>query len=220
MKKRSAATKSRTPAKSKKKKAVMSRSSRVLQMQSAPVRKPTLAEDPRLKEVVQQYETGLRLMQERKFERAKSVLMKVAQGPSKELAERVSVHLNACNQALARSSTSFKSSEEHYDYAISLMNAGDYESAREHLEKMSKQNAKTDYVWYGLAALASLESKPEECMRHLGEAIRLNAQNRLQARNDSDFQNMFDDPRFTELLYPEPGEAVVPAPGRSGPSRH
>jgi hypothetical protein len=26
---------------------------------------------------------------------------------------------------------------------------------------------------------------------------------RFQARNDSDFRNMADDPRFTELLYPE-----------------
>jgi hypothetical protein len=26
---------------------------------------------------------------------------------------------------------------------------------------------------------------------------------RLRARGDSDFQDMADDPRFTELLYPE-----------------
>jgi len=37
----------------------------------------------------------------------------------------------------------------------------------------------------------------------------LNPQNRFQARNDSDFQQMADDPRFTELLYPEPGESSV-----------
>jgi hypothetical protein len=29
---------------------------------------------------------------------------------------------------------------------------------------------------------------------------------RFQARNDSDFQNLSEDPRFTELLYPDPGE--------------
>jgi len=28
---------------------------------------------------------------------------------------------------------------------------------------------------------------------------------RFQARNDSDFQNLAEDPRFTELLYPDPG---------------
>jgi len=39
----------------------------------------------------------------------------------------------------------------------------------------------------------------------LNEAIKLNPSNRFQARSDSDFNNMADDPRFTELLYPEPG---------------
>jgi hypothetical protein len=33
----------------------------------------------------------------------------------------------------------------------------------------------------------------------------LNAQLRFKARNDSDFQNLAEDPRFTELLYPDPG---------------
>ena len=45
----------------------------------------------------------------------------------------------------------------------------------------------------------------EEALRHLYEALRLNAQLRFQARNDSDFQNLAEDPRFTELLYPDPG---------------
>ena len=92
-------------------------------------------------------------MQERKFERARAVFQKVAAGPSKELAERVAVHLNAIQQALARTSTTFKSPEEHYDYAVALMNQGDYDGAREHLEKMAKQQPKADYVQYGLAAL-------------------------------------------------------------------
>ncbi len=33
----------------------------------------------------------------------------------------------------------------------------------------------------------------------------MNPQLRFQARNDSDFQNLAEDPRFTELLYPDPG---------------
>jgi hypothetical protein len=31
----------------------------------------------------------------------------------------------------------------------------------------------------------------------------MNPQNRIQARGDTDFNDMADDPRFTELLYPE-----------------
>src|SRR5205085_10314224 len=160
---------------------------------------------------VQNYEAGLRAMQERKFDKAKTYLQKAVTGASKELADRVSVHLNTCNQHLERSTTQFKSPEEHYDYAVSLMNVGDYVTAREHLDKLSKQVPKADYVAYGLAALDCLTGHVEDSLRHLDNAIRLNAALRFQARNDSDFQNLAEDPRFTELLYPDPS-SESPAP--------
>ena len=149
-------------------------------------------------------------MQERKFDKAKTYLQKAVTGASKELADRVSVHLNTCNQHLERSTTQFNSPEEHYDYAVSLMNVGDYVTAREHLDKLSKQVPKADYVAYGLAALDCLTGHLEDSLRHLDSAIRMNAALRFQARNDSDFQNLAEDPRFTELLYPDPGAEFPP----------
>src|SRR5437773_8551610 len=186
-------------------------SGKVLRMtQKTSVKKP-VTEDPRFAQAVQNYEAGLRALQERKFEKAKGLLQKSYSGASKELADRVSVHLNTCNQHLERSAAQFKSPEEHYDYAVSLMNVGDYVTAREHLEKLSKQVPKADYVAYGLASLDCLTGHLEDSLRHLDSAIRLNASIRFQARNDSDFQNLSEDPRFTELLYPDPG-AELPAP--------
>ena len=168
--------------------------------------KKQLTEDPRHTQAVQNYEQGLRALQEHKFDKAKPHFQKVMGGPSKELIDRATVHLNICNQHLERSTaTQFKTPEEHFDYAVSLMNIGDYVTAREHLEKLLKQNAKADYVLYGLAALDCLTGHVEESLRRLDEALRLNAQLRFQARNDSDFQNLAEDPRFTELLYPDPG---------------
>jgi tetratricopeptide (TPR) repeat protein len=167
--------------------------------------KKSLGDDPRFAQAVQNYEIGLRAMQEHKFDKARTSLQKVLAGPSKELVDRASVHLNTCNQHLDRATTQFKSPEEHYDYAISLMNVGDYVSAREHLEKLAKQVPKAEYVAYGLAALDCLTGHLEDSLRHLDEAIRMSAGLRFQARNDSDFQNLAEDPRFTELLYPDPG---------------
>jgi tetratricopeptide (TPR) repeat protein len=172
--------------------------------------KKSVGDDPRFAQAVQNYEAGLRAMQEHKFDKAKTHLQKVVSGPSKELADRASVHMNACNQHTERTVTQFKSPEEHYDYAISLMNVGDYVSAREHFDKLAKQAPKADYVAYGLAALDCLTGHVEDSLRNLDNAIRLNAGLRFQARNDSDFQNLSEDPRFTELLYPDPG-AELPA---------
>jgi len=172
--------------------------------------KHSVGDDPRFAQAVQNYEAGLRAMQEHKFDRAKAYLQKVVAGPSKELADRASVHLNACNQQVEKTATQFRSPEEHYDYAVSLMNVGDYVGAREHLEKLAKQAPKADYVAYGLAALDCLTGHVEDSLRHLAEAIRFNPALRFQARNDSDFQNLAEDPRFTELLYPDPGAELAP----------
>jgi len=173
--------------------------------------KKSLAEDPRYTQAVQNYEAGLRAMQEHKFEKAKGYLQKVIGGPSVELADRARTHLSTCTQHSEQPATQFKSPEEHYDFAISLMNVGDYVTAREHLDKLSKQNPKAEYVAYGLAALDCLTGRVEDSLKHLDEAIRLKPSLRFQARNDTDFQNLFEDPRFTELLYPDPG-GEAPSP--------
>jgi tetratricopeptide (TPR) repeat protein len=182
-------------------------------MAQKPTAKKSLADDPRYTQALQSYEAGLRAMQEHKFDKAKPYFQKVVAAPSRELADRAAVHLNTCNQHLERSSaTQFKTTEEHYDYAVSLMNVGDYVTAREHLDKLLKQAPKADYVIYGLAALDCLTGHVEDSLRRLDEALRLSPQLRFQARNDSDFQNLAEDPRFTELLYPDPGAELDSSP--------
>lgn len=183
-------------------------------MAQKPTAKKSLADDPRYTAALKSYEDGLRAMQEHKFDKAKPHFQKVVAGPSKELADRANVHLSACNQHLDRAPASqFKTTEEHFDYAVSLMNLGDYVTAREHLEKLQKQSPKADYVIYGLAALDCLTGHVEDSLKHLDAALRLNPQLRFQARNDSDFQNLSEDPRFTELLYPDPGAELGSSDG-------
>jgi tetratricopeptide (TPR) repeat protein len=176
--------------------------------QKTPAKK-THAEDPHYSQAVQNYEAGLRALQERKFDKARGHLQKVLEGP-KELADRASVHINICNQHAEKAAQQFKTPEEHYDFAVSLMNVGDYVGAREHLERLSKQVPKADYVVYGLAALDCLTGHVEDSLRNLDQAVKLNPVLRFQARNDSDFQNLAEDPRFTELLYPDPGAEMMP----------
>lgn len=203
MKKKVAAKVKSSPLKSKKRSSVEVKASRSVATKQAPKKPLKPSDDPRYQQTVQSYEQALKAMQAQKFDRAKPLLEKVVTGPIRELADRAKMHLSICNQQLSKAGTSFKSPEEHYDYAVSLMNMGDYVTAREHLEKLSNQHSKLDFIWYGLAVLECLTGRFPESLQHLTEAIRLNKRNRFQARNDSDFRNLADDPRFTELLYPE-----------------
>ena len=108
---------------------------------------------------------GLKALQAHKYDRAKAFFEKVLAGPSPELCDRASVHLASCNQQLSRNSaSSFKSPEEQFDYAVSLMNMGDYVAARENFEALSKKSAKLDFIWYGMAVLNCLTG-------HFPEAI-------------------------------------------------
>ena len=149
------------------------------------------------------YEAALRLMQEGKYEKAHAAFDKMLASAPGDLADRIRMYINACLQQVAKGKATFSSTEERYDYAVSLLNDGQYEDAREQFQVILKANDKADYAFYGLAVLASMTGDSHTCLEHLTEAIRQNPQNRIQARADSDFQDMADDPRFTELLYPE-----------------
>lgn len=170
-----------------------------------------ITEDPRHVQAIKSYEDGLRALQEQKFEKAKASLQKALSGPDKALVDRALLHIKTCDLRLATTTLHFKTNEEHFDYAISLLNSGDYVMAQEHLEKLLKQEPKADYVLYGMAALHCLTGRVEDSLRTLNEAIQANAALRFQARNDNDFHNLAEDPRFTELLYPDPGVEEVEA---------
>ncbi len=165
--------------------------------------KPAVSSDPARKQRIQQYESAVRLMREGKYEKAKAALETLISSDAGDLIDRARVHMTACQRQLEKNQVSFGSPEEQYDYAISLLNTGYYEDAREQLEAILQKHPSADYAHYGLAVMHSLTSRAEECLEELGRAIELNPRNRIQARLDSDFQEMFDDPRFTEFLYPE-----------------
>jgi tetratricopeptide (TPR) repeat protein len=142
-------------------------------------------------------------MQSGKYDKAHQAFSQMLETAPQDLADRIRMYIAACMAQIEKGSTKFETNEERYDYAISLLNQGQYEDAREQFQRILSQNQSADYAFYGLALLASMTGDTQECIDKLREAIRLNGQNRLQARADSDFETVSEDPRFTELLYPE-----------------
>jgi tetratricopeptide (TPR) repeat protein len=189
----------------------MATKSAVPTSKSTAARKPPLTlagnaqphNDAARKATLELYESAIRLMQAGKYEKAHEAFAKMLANAPQDLADRIRMYIAACVAQIHKGSTDFLSHEERYDYAISLLNHGHYEDAREHFQAILLEHDTADYAFYGLALLASMTGNSEQCIDHLTEAIRLNAHNRFQARLDSDFDNVVDDPRFTELLYPE-----------------
>jgi tetratricopeptide (TPR) repeat protein len=160
--------------------------------------------DPRVQAQMKLYEEAMALFHQQKFQRAKQELEKVLEGPSKELADRARSHVRIAEQRMKPSSEQNpKSPEEHYQRGVAMMNLGRWDEARESLEKARKLAPKADHIHYALAALDCLTGEADSAMANLKVAIELKASNRYHARNDEDFAFLQEDPRFTELLYPE-----------------
>lgn len=160
--------------------------------------------DPRVQAQMKLYDDALALFHQQKFQRAKQELEKVLEGPSKELVDRARMHLKIAEQRMKpQAEQNPKNADEHYQRGVAMMNLGRWDEARESLDKARKLAAKADHIVYALAALDCLTGEADAAMANLKIAIGLNSANRYHARNDEDFAFLQEDPRFTELLYPE-----------------
>jgi tetratricopeptide (TPR) repeat protein len=151
----------------------------------------------------QHYQTAVQLLQQGKYDKAMAAFEKLLPAAPAEILERSKMYIQTCQRQLEKHSLTFLTPEEHYDYAVSQLNTGYFEEAREQFDNILAAHPEADYAFYGLALLDSITGRTQDCLGNLAKAIELNPKNRLQARADNDFQSMVDDPRFTELLYPE-----------------
>ena len=143
------------------------------------------------------------LLQQGKFDKAMAAFEKLLDTAPPELLERCKTYISICQRQVDKHNLTFPTPEEHYDYAVSKLNTGYYEEAREEFDSILASYPEADYAFYGLALLDAITGRTQDCLGNLARAIEMNPRNRLQARVDNDFQSMSDDPRFTELLYPE-----------------
>lgn len=153
--------------------------------------------------VFHHYQSALQLLQQGKYEKALTALQKLCPDAPPEIQDRCRIYIATCQRQLEKSSLTFLTPEENYDYAVSQLNTGYYEEAREQFNAILSGYPEADYALYGLAVLEAMTGRTQDCLENLARAIELNPRNRLQARVDTDFQAIADDPRFTELLYPE-----------------
>jgi tetratricopeptide (TPR) repeat protein len=152
---------------------------------------------------MERFENALQLFNQNQLPRARAMFERLLTVPSAELAERAKVYVSICDQRLTRATVQLKTADDYYNYAVGLANEGDAAGSEECLQKALKLAPDADHLYYALATTYALRDDVEGALQHLLKAIQLNERNRFQAQHDSDFANLLEDPRFTELLYPE-----------------
>lgn len=161
--------------------------------------------------LIKRYEVAVRLLYRQQFEKARSAFEKViaTDGQDKEICERALTHLRLCQQKIARRPRAPRTTEEHYNVAITLINNGRYEESIHHLNRALKLSPKCDYVIYALAVSNCRLGNIESALKNLKLAINLKAENRFLAQRDADFAPLARDSRFISLIYPgEPSAAT------------
>ncbi len=149
----------------------------------------------------QAYEEGVRLFQEKKYERAETQFEKVQQGPNRALAHRAEVHLRICRQRLHPPVVKLQNVEDRYNYAVTLINTRRLTEADEHLQAALKLAPQADHLHYALAATLALQGNPQGAYERLKTAIDLHPRNRILARSDPDFAGVLGFPPMASLLH-------------------
>jgi len=179
----------------------------------APVRlsQPTEGASAEAKLQQRQYEGAVRLFQDHKFRRADVLFQNAIQGPNRTLAHHAQIHSQICRKRINPPELSFKTADDHYYYAVTLINTRRLREAAEHLDKALRLAPHLDYVHYALAAAQALQGNPHAAYERLKVAIDLQPRNRFLARGDADFAGIRSYPPVASLLQLGPARTDPPA---------
>jgi tetratricopeptide (TPR) repeat protein len=158
--------------------------------------------DPRARQM-ESFEEGMHLFHGRQFQRARELFLAAQPGPDRTVAHRAELHARMCERRLGAPAMVLNTAEEHYNYAVTLINSRDLAGAQKHLRAALEADPGADHVLYALAACQSLGGDLPGAYENLKRAIDLQPRNRLAARQDPDFAAMSDHQAFARLLYPD-----------------
>jgi len=152
---------------------------------------------------MESFEDGMRLFHARQFREARELFLLAAHAGDSAVAHRAGLHARMCEQRLEAAGPVLNTSEERYNYAITLMNSRDLAGAQKHLRAVLDADPSADHALYALAACQCLGGDWHSAYENLKRAIDLQPRNRLAARQDPDFTAVADNPTFARLLNPD-----------------
>ncbi len=144
------------------------------------------------------YEKGLKALQRKHYPGAAAAFQQVLERfpEERELHERARLYLNVCERELKPLARTPKSVDERILTATLALNRRDIDEALSLLRRTASTHQKHDHLQYMLALAHALRNDVESASEHLAQAIALNPNNRLQARQEPDFDSI----RGTQLF--------------------
>jgi len=180
------------------------------------VQKPTKKRSgPNLEKIqADDYAAAVDLFNRGRYANALKRLQAVEQGPEPGLRHRARVYIKICKQRTESDVVKLKTADDHYNYAIQLMNDRDFDDVDKHLGLALKRASKgaDGHIHYAIGVAAAMRDDSDKALAGLTAAIAADPKHRIQAKVDSDWGELSKDPRFAELTAGEEAEPAPPAP--------
>jgi tetratricopeptide (TPR) repeat protein len=149
------------------------------------------------------FDQAIALFRAGSFAQARTLFEKATAGPVREMAHAARVHAQICDRRASQGLPAPASAEDHYNYAIALINRRELEAAEGHLQEALKLAPNADHIHYALALARGLRGEIQRAHESLRRAIEIDPRNRAQARNDPDFAEFYHYPPLAGLLFPD-----------------
>jgi tetratricopeptide (TPR) repeat protein len=147
-------------------------------------------------------EKAIKLIYQKDFPKARSELdALIANYPLEaEIIARARSYIQICDREEARQKKSALKTDQLYSMGVMEHNSGNYDKAISHFRQTLLKYPDRDYIHYSLATSLALKQDVREAIQSLQRAIELNEDNRIYARNDSDFSQLHTDQEFADLI--------------------
>jgi predicted Zn-dependent protease len=149
------------------------------------------------------FEAGVKLLHTRQFRAAREQFRSARHGPNRAIADKAEAHIRMCDRRLEAPVMVLKTAEEHYNYAITLINSRKLGTAWQHLQTALEQEPNADHIYYALALCCGLSGDPQGAYENLRRAIEIEPLNRMRAKQDADFDSISKQPPLDRLLFRE-----------------
>ncbi len=161
-----------------------------------------LRETKSIAAALSQLEKGIKSLYQKDFKKARSEFKSIIESypDEAEILARTRSYLQICEREETARKKAAASTNDTYALGVLEHNQGNFEGAIAHFREALELRRDAEYVYYSLAASLALKGSSNEAIQTLRRAIELNEDNRIYAKNDSDFTSLHSNKDFTDLV--------------------
>jgi tetratricopeptide (TPR) repeat protein len=117
-----------------------------------------------------------------------------------EILARARSYIRICDREDTAHKRPMITNDQLYTLGVMMHNRGDFEAAISYFRQSLDKHKDADYVLYSLAASLAMKGDLADATVNLRKAIELNEENRVYAKNDSDFLSIYAYREFADLV--------------------